>query len=384
MAGQFKCVAIIGPRQSGKTTLARMTFGDRAYTNMEDPDTREFAATDPRRFLAQYPNGAVIDEIQRVPALFSYLQGILDNISEPGRFVLTGSQHFGLMSRISQSLAGRVGFVKLLPFSLSELTSAETPNPNLETQLFKGGYPPIYDLDASPEWWLNAYIASYIERDMRQLIIVHDIGVFQRFMRMCAANVGQLLNMTRMGSDLGIDQKTVRAWMGILETSFILFRLMPHHANFRKRLVKTPKLYFYDTGLAVRLLGIEASEQLVTHSMRGPLFENWVIGELLKHRYNQGKESNLFFWRNNTGHEVDIIADLGDALQPIEVKSGLTIANDWFESVLRWRALAKGRSRKPCIVYGGADEQKREQIDIVPWRSIASLAERLAIPVSMS
>jgi uncharacterized protein len=380
IASQFKAVAIIGPRQSGKTTLSRLTFDDRPYVSLEDPDTREFAHSDPRRFLAQFQGGAIFDEVQRVPELFSYLQGILDGASEPGRFVLTGSHHFGLMDTISQSLAGRVGFIKLLPFSFVELKNAPISVGSLETQLFKGGYPPIYDMNASPELWYNAYIASYIERDIRLLVNVQDIGVFQRFMRMCAANVGQMLNMTRMGADLGIDQKTVRAWMGILETSFIVFRLMPHHANFRKRLVKTPKLYFYDTGLAARLLGIEAPEQLVSHTMRGALFENWVITELVKYRYNRGKESNLFFWRNNTGHEVDIIADLGESLQPIEVKSGTTIARDWFDNLVRWRSLAKERSLKPCLVYGGKLAQTREQVDVIPWNDIDTLSRGIRIP----
>ncbi len=370
---EFRAVAIIGPRQSGKTTLARRVFAEKPYVTLEDPDVREFAQSDPRRFLLQYKNGAVFDEVQRCPEIFSYLQGIIDESPLPGRFVLTGSQNFGLMEKISQSLAGRVGFLHLLPFSLSELKVGQENPSTIEELLFKGGYPPIYDMRASPERWYNEYINTYIERDMRQLINVQNISTFQRFVKLCAANIGQLLNMTRIGADCGVDQKTVKAWLGILETSFITYRLRPHHENFRKRLVKMPKLFFFDTGLATRLLGIDSPKQLVTHSMRGPLFENWVVSELLKSRYNQAKDDNLFFWRNNTGHEVDIIADRAGALFPIEVKSGMTIASEWFDGLTRWCRLAGDRALRPYLIYGGQDRQSREAVEVLPWSEIDEL-----------
>ncbi|MCK9463546.1 MAG: ATP-binding protein [Proteobacteria bacterium] len=375
MAREFPAIAITGPRQSGKTTLARHIFPDAPYVSLEDPDTRGLALRDPRRFLDLYATGAVLDEVQRCPEIFSYLQGVIDELKTAGRFVLTGSQHFGLMERISQSLAGRVGLLNLLPFSFEELSRGGQEPPSLETAIFQGGYPPLYSAPAAPERWLNAYIATYLERDMRQLIHVREIDAFQRFMRLCAANIGQLVNMARIGSDCGVDQKTVKAWLTILETSFIVYRLRPHHENFRKRLVKAPKLYFTDTGLAARLLGIESASQLSTHPIRGALFENWVVAELLKGRFHRAKSDDLFFWRDNTGHEVDVIVDRAGKLLPIEIKSGMTISTDWFDGLERWRRMAEGRSARPVLVYGGRERQSREVAEVVPWREIGTLAE---------
>jgi uncharacterized protein len=373
MADQFKILAVTGPRQSGKTTLVRHVFPDKPYASLENPDTREFALRDPRRFLQRYASGAVLDEVQRCPELLSYLQGMVDESQERGHFVLTGSQHFGLMEKISQSLAGRVGVLHLLPFSLCELTDGGVRPEGLDALLFAGGYPPVHDAHASPERWYNAYIDTYIERDMRQLVNVHDTDRFQRFMRLCADSIGQLVNMTRIGSDCGVDQKTVKAWLAILETGFVIYRLRPHHENFRKRLVKTPKLYFHDTGLAARLLGIERAEQLATHRMRGALFENWVVSELLKGRHNLARSDNLFFWRDNTGAEVDILADRAGVLLPIEVKSGMTIASDWFDGLAKWRRLAGDRAARPVLVYGGEARQSRQIAEVLPWSDIGEL-----------
>jgi len=279
------------------------------------------------------------------------------------------------MESISQSLAGRVGFLRLLPFSLKELQSAHKAPDSVELMLFKGGYPPLYDQPVVPERWLDAYITTYVERDVRQLINVRDLSAFQLFLRLCAANVGQMLNASRLGGDVGIDQKTVRAWIGLLESSFIAFRLQPHYRNFRKRLVKTPKLYFYDTALAARLMGIESPGQLVTHPQRGALFENWVIAELLKGRGARGKADNLFFWRSHIGHEIDVIADRGDLLRPIEIKSGSTIASDWFAGLQKWLDLAGSEAMKPTLVYGGRSQQSRKGIDVLPWVEIEHLAD---------
>ena len=375
LAREFKVVAIIGPRQSGKTTLAQAVFGDRPYVSLEDPDQRQFAEEDPRRFLALYPEGAIIDEAQRCPDLFSYLQGAVDPRPETGQFILTGSQHFGLLERISQSLAGRVGFLRLLPFSLAELQEGGWQPEHLDKLLFKGGYPPVYDLPAAPERWYNAYITTYIERDVRQLLNIRDLGAFQRFVSLCAGHSGQLFNASRLGADVGVTYNTIRAWLNILEASFILFRLRPHHRNFRKRLVKNPKLYFYDTGLACRLLGIETSEQLATHPMRGALFENWVVAELLKSRGNRGKSDNLFFWRNHVGQEIDIVAEHGQRLLPVEIKAGSTLASDWFEALKKWRDLAGDVAEMPWLVYGGDQRQRRDGIEVLPWQQIDQLAE---------
>ena len=276
---------------------------------------------------------------------------------------------------MTQSLAGRVGFLRLLPFSHGELRNAGCAPDSIELMLFKGGYPPLYDQPVVPERWLDAYITTYVERDVRQLINVRDLSAFQLFVRLCAANVGQLLNMSRIGADVGIDQKTVRAWFGLLESSFITFRLQPHFRNFRKRLVKTPKLYFYDPALAVRLLGIDSPSQLAMHPLRGVLFENWVIVELLKGRGVRGKSDNLYFWRSHTGHEVDVIVDQGDRLRPIEVKSGATIASDWLENLRRWIDLAGPAASNPTLVYGGHSRQLRRDIDVIPWSEIEGLAE---------
>lgn len=375
LAHEFKIVAIIGPRQSGKTTLSQAVFGDKPYVSLEEPDQRQFAQEDPRRFLSLYPEGAIIDEAQRCPDLFSYLQGVVDARSETGQFILTGSQHFGLLERISQSLAGRVGFLRLLPFSLAELQEGGWQPECLDHLIFKGGYPPVYDLPAAPERWYNAYITTYIERDVRQLLNVRDLGAFQRFVALCAGHCGQLFNASRLGADVGVTYNTIRAWVDLLEASFILFRLRPHHRNFRKRLVKNPKLYFYDTGLACRLLGIEAPEQLAMHPMRGALFENWVVSELLKGRSNRGKSDNLFFWRNHVGQEIDVVVEHGQRLLPVEIKSGSTVAPDWFDGLQRWCDLAGDVAETPYLVYGGDQQQGRDDIAVLPWREIGQLAE---------
>ncbi len=371
LAREFKIVAIVGPRQSGKTTLAKAVFTAKPYASLEDPDLLRFAQEDPRRFLGQFPGGAVIDEAQRCPELFSYLQGVVDRHREAGQFVLTGSQHFGLVHRITQSLAGRVGFVNLLPFSARELLEGGCLPASLDAALLHGGYPPVFDMRASPERWYNAYLGTYVERDVRQLRNVQNLPTFQRVVRLCAAAVGQLADSTRIGNDAGVDQKTVRAWLGVLEASFILFRLQPHQRSFRKRLVKTPKLYFYDVGLAARLLGIESCAQMSTHPLRGALFENWVITEYLKRRWNAGKQANLFFWRSHGGLEIDLVLEQGQLLAPVEIKSGATVSADWLRPLRRWRELAGDAAGRPVIVYGGDQIQYREVADVVPWRRLA-------------
>jgi len=366
MADQFKAVAITGPRQSGKTTLCQLVFPDKPYVSLETPDERMRALRDPRQFLSRFPDGCILDEIQRAPELFSYLQGILDANKKPGQFILTGSQQFGMMAQISQTLAGRIGILKLLPFS----SSALTPKNDLNTTLWKGGYPPIFDPGIDPVYWYDAYISTYVERDVRQILQVQDINLFQRFLALCAGNIGQLFNASRIGSDCGLNHGTVSKWLSVLEASYVAFRLQPHHLNFRKRLVKTPKIYFYDVGLAIRLLGIETAEQLHTHPFRGSLFENWVIVEMLKKRYNRGLRNNLSFWRNNTGQEIDLLAETAGKLTPIEIKSGQTFASDWLNGMHKWLLLAGEHVSNPTLFYGGEQNWKEGDTHIRSWQSI--------------
>jgi predicted AAA+ superfamily ATPase len=380
LARGYPIVAVTGPRQSGKTTLARKAFADKPYISLEDMDVREFVAADPRGFLAQFPDGAVIDEAQRGPALFSYLQTRIDEEQRPGQFILTGSQQFNLMAGITQSLAGRVALVSLLPFTLSELHSVELGPKTLEHLLFSGLYPPIYDRGLDPGIWHGNYVSTYVERDVRQMINVRDLSTFQRFVRMCAARSGQLLNLSMLANDCGVTHSTARAWLSVLEAGYIVHLLRPHHRNFNKRLVKTSKLYFYDSGLAAWLLGIQNSRQLATHAQRGALFETWVVGEFLKNRYNSGRASNLFFWRDKTGNEVDVLIEQGEALIPVELKSGQTITGDSFAGLGNWQQLAGRSAARPTLVYGGKGRQTRSDVNVVPWQDFVDplVVERLS------
>lgn len=377
MASQFKAVAITGPRQAGKTTLARMVFPDKPYVTLESLDERKRAISDPRLFLSRFRDGCILDEIQRTPELFSYLQEDLDAHPGSGRYILTGSQQFGMMERITQSLAGRIGILSLLPFSVDELQSGGFLADNVDEVLFRGSYPPIFDQNIDPYLWLDSYLATYVERDVRQVTNIQDTVLFQRFLSLCAGNVGRLFNANRIGNDGGISHSTIGKWISILEASYVAFRLAPHHRNYRKRVVKTPKLYFWDVGVAVRLLGIESAEQLATHPLRGELFENWVVVELQKGRFNRGRKSNLFFWRNNTGLEVDVIAEQAGKLQPVEIKSGATLAPDWLDGIRKWTALAGDDAVNPTLVYGGETTWAEDPATVIPWNKIAGLADSI-------
>lgn len=377
LARGYPFIALTGPRQAGKTTLSRAAFPDKPYLSLEDPDTREFISTDPRRFLSRYPDGAIIDEAQRCPELFSYLQTRADLDGRMGLYLLTGSQQFGLLSGITQSLAGRVGMVQLLPFSAGELGDAHLLPDSLDTLLYQGTYPPLYDRPLAPLQWYAGYVNTYLERDVRQVLNVRDLSLFQRFIRLCAGRTGQLLNLSSLANDCGITHNTARAWLSILEASYIVFLLPPHHRNFNKRLVKTPKLYFHDTGLAAWLLGMQHADQMAGHPLRGALFETWVVGELLKGRFNRALPSNLFFWRDNTGNEVDVIVDQGVTLTPIEIKSGQTVAADFFKGLEKWVVWAGGEAGRPFLVYGGDERQERRQAEVMPWGEITRLAENL-------
>jgi predicted AAA+ superfamily ATPase len=369
LAQQFKAVAIIGPRQSGKTTLAKYVFPEKAYVNFENPDTRLFATEDPRGFLSNYPDGAIFDEAQRVPALFSYLQQILDESLTNGLFIITGSNNFLLQESISQSLAGRVAYLTLLPLTLDEIGTQHTTCNEL---LVRGAYPGLYKEAIDPNTWYANYIRTYIERDVRLVKNINNLLTFERFVRLCAGRVGQLLNMQSLAIEVGVDAKTINTWMGILEMTFVVFRLQPYHKNFNKRLVKMPKLYFYDTGLAAALLGIENSQQLELNPFRGALFENFVILDLIKQRFNQAKASNLFFWRDSAGNELDILIDQTERLIPVEIKSGQTVTPAFFKGLNYWQKLTGEEGG--YVIYGGNQMEKRSQgRTVLPYTDLAKL-----------
>lgn len=368
LARGFPVVAVTGPRQSGKTTLVRATFPGKAYVSLEDPDERALALADPRAFLGRFARGAILDEVQRAPELFSYLQTRVDERRTAGQFVLTGSQQFGLMASITQSLAGRVGLVHLLPFALAELKTQGTLGAALSGVLFRGLYPPVVSRRVAPTQWYANYVATYVERDVRQVAAISDLAAFRRFLRMCAARCGGLLNLSGLANDCGISHVTARAWLTVLEASYIVHLLPPYHVNFGKRLVKTPKLYFYDTGLAAYLLDIRESRQLETHPARGALFESLLVSEWLKHRFNRALPTNAFFWRDNVGNEIDLLLDRGRSLQPVEMKSGQTPSGDYFGALRKWLAWAGPRARRPTVVYGGSRSMEIEGVRLLGWR----------------
>lgn len=369
----FPLITLTGPRQSGKTTLAKAIFAHRPYASLEDPDIRRLARDDPRSFLERFPDGAVLDEVQRCPELFSYLQTMVDADGRMGLFVLTGSQQFGLMSGITQSLAGRSAFVELLPFSLAELIRAGRLPLNINSILVTGCYPPIYDRELSPASWFGAYVTAYIERDVRQMLKIQDLETFQRFVRLCAGRTGQLLNLSSLATECGITHNTVKAWISVLEASYLIFLLRPHHANFNKRLVKMPKLYFYDSGLVSWLLGIRTPEQMDTHPLRGSIFETFVIAELVKSRLNRGEPRNLYFWRDSNGNEVDVIIESGDKLMPVEIKSGKTVNREFFHGLEKWLKLAGDQVYSPVLIYGGDESFNQKGIQVMSWRECGTL-----------
>lgn len=372
LANSFPVIGITGPRQAGKTTLARHCFPEKPYVSLEDPDQLDFAQNDPRRFLSQFQQGAVLDEVQRCPELFSYLQGIVDEAQQMGQFILTGSQQFGFRAKMSQTLAGRIGLIHLLPFSYSELANHNAMPKSLDGVLYKGFYPPVYQRNIPPNDWYAAYVQTYIERDVQQLIKVKDLNAFRTFLRLCAGRAGQMVNLSSIGNDCGISHNTVKEWLSVLEASYIVFQLPPHFKNFSKRLIKSPKLYFHDTGLLAWLLGIKEPQQIAMHAMRGAIFENFIISELLKSQYAKGEPSNLYVWRDNNGLEVDVIIDKGDVLIPIEIKSGQTINKDFFKNLKKWRSLAGNEAQQSYLIYGGEQDQDRSDAKVLSWRHLGN------------
>lgn len=371
LAQYYPVVTILGPRQSGKTTLVRSTFPSKPYVNLEALDIQSMAKMDPRAFLEQYPRGAILDEIQRSPHLLSYIQIIVDESDTKGLFILTGSHQLELHHAISQSLAGRTALLQLLPMSLDELTQAGF-HLSLDEVLLKGGYPRIYKDDLNPTKTYRHYFQTYIERDLRQLLQVKDLIQFQRFVKICAGRIGSLLNMEGICNDVGISSHTVKEWISILEASFIIFRLQPYFENFGKRVIKSPKLYFCDTGLAAYLLGIEKIEQLNRDPLRGHLVENFILLELMKARLNKGLDPQLYYFRDAHGHEVDLIFQSGHQLFPIEIKASKTFSQEFLKNIDFFKKLIGNRFGGGALIYTGDQEQTKGEIKILNFKNSTS------------
>lgn len=383
---QYPVVAIVGPRQSGKTTLARHLFPEHKYLSMENLDIRHRAQEDPRGFLDDYGINLVLDEIQRVPSLFSYLQERVDLNDSPAGYVLTGSQQFLLMEKITQSLAGRIINFQLYPFSCNELYEAR-PDKDINSifeikpenikggkeidiyrMIFTGMYPRIHDKKLDAKKWIENYILTYIERDIRSLVNVDNLKLFEDFLKICASMSGQLINYTSISNSIGISQPTVKKWMSLLETSGIIFVLPPHYKNFKKRLVKTPKLYFSDTGVLSFLLSIRTPDDLISHPLFGNIFETFIISELYKRVYHVGEKPPFYFWRDKTGNEIDLIVDIGSKLLPIEIKASKTYSPGLKSNIISWLNLQENTSEKGLVVYRGEDMVgKRSDISVIPW-----------------
>ena len=379
LAGYYPTVVVTGPRQSGKTTLCRMAFPELHYVSLEAMDIRDFAINDPRGFLSDYSDGAIIDEIQHAPDLLSYLQSEIDARPEPGRFILTGSQHFALSQSISQSLAGRCGILVLLPPDLEELGKfPETPD-ELFHLLWQGAYPRIYDRRIPAHQWLADYTTTYIQRDVRQVINVANLQAFSGFLKLCAGRTAQEINLSKLGSDAGISHNTARAWLSVLETSYIVHRLPAWYMNIRKQVVKAPKFHFFDSGLLCFLLGIREPGQLRLHPLRGAIFESWVVSELYKANVHAGVQPRLFHYREARGPEVDLIVEQGQDLATVEIKSGATVSRDFFKNLSgfsqRMELLGGPRTVRSYVVFGGEESQNRSNAQVLSWRQIRRILE---------
>ena len=376
LANTFKVVAVIGPRQSGKTTLVKKVFHTKKYISLENPDVRVYASDDPRGFLENLPNGAILDEIQRVPELFSYLQEIIDNSTQKGLFILTGSNNFLLQENIAQTLAGRVAYITLLPFSVNELAKTKYKFQTDNEYLYYGFYPPVYDQNIPPADWYPNYIKTYIERDVRQIKNINNLLVFEKFMQILAGRTAQELNLNAISIEVGVDVKTIKSWIGILESSFIIHLLKAHHQNYNKTIVKRPKLYFYDVGLVCSLLGIKKIEHLDNNPFRGALFETMVVADIFKFFANKGINPPLYYWRDKTGHEIDLIIDNHNEIIPIEIKAGKTFMKQWFKNLNYWKKLS--RQKKAYVLYSGTQEQKRSDGNhVLNWKNNDFLTELL-------
>lgn len=372
-AKKYPVIAILGPRQSGKTTLAKNTFPKYTYVSFEDIDRRDFALSDPRGFLATHENkyGVILDEIQHVPSILSYIQTYVDEHNVTGYFILTGSQNFMVHQATAQTLAGRMAVITLLPLSINELSKSKKLPSTPEGIIFKGCYPRIYAKKLDPTQWYSFYNRMYIERDVRLITNVTDLSTFQKFIILCAGRIGQILNISSLANDCGISSNTAKAWLSILQASYIVFLLNPYYKNFSKRIIKSPKLYFYDTGLACLLLGIKDYKQLSGHYLRGGLFESLILSDIQKNAYNEAREPNLYFWQDSNGNEVDGIIEKGDKILSIEIKAGRTISSSFFDNLETWNAVSGTQPSDNFLIYAGNETQKRSKANIISWTSIA-------------
>jgi len=378
VATQFPVVAIVGPRQSGKTTLAQQHFPNHKYISLEDFDTRAIAETDPRRFLNDYPTaqGLILDEIQHAPQLLSYIQTIVDREKKNGFFVITGSQNFLVDESVTQTLAGRIAILTLFPLSISELEEAKLLPEKIEDVIYKGSYPRAYTDSTSIEFLYANYIRTYVERDVRQIKNVESLETFQRFMRLCAGRIGQVQNLSALGNDCGIDHKTAKAWINLLQASYIIFLLYPYYRNFGKTLTKAPKIYFVDTGLACSLLNIRSSDNLQEHYLRGNLVQSFIIGDILKQQHNLALRPNIYFWRDHVGKELDLIIDETSPIA-IEIKAGKTIARDFFKELSNWQEITQLKNNNRYLIYGGDTSHTLPQAEVRSWKSSGTLIKEI-------
>lgn len=366
---KYPIVTLTGPRQSGKSTLLKTSFPDYQYVSLEDPDMRLFATEDPRGFLATYPDKTILDEVQRVPELFSYIQTHVDKENKEGMYLLAGSHNFLLMESINQSLAGRTAILNLLPFSHYEMQTGNILPDTIDEEIYKGAYPRLYDKNIAPTDYYPFYIQTYVERDVRLVKNIGDLSKFIRFIKLCAGRIGQLLNLSGLANECGVSVSTATAWMSLLEASYIVYLLKPDHNNYAKRLVKSPKLYFYDTGIACSLLDIRTAEQVSTHFLRGGLFENLIINEFIKESLNKGEEPNLTFWRDSIGNEVDLLQSIGSQQNAYEIKSGATYSSDYFKGISKWAKLSGATTEQCFAIYAGDKSMKTSNGEVLSWNS---------------
>jgi uncharacterized protein len=385
-ATQFPVIAIVGPRQSGKTTLVQMTFPDHKYVSLEDFDVRELALADPRRFLTEYPtsSGLILDEIQNAPILLSYMQTIVDKEKKKGFFIVTGSQNILVHEAITQTLAGRIAILTLLPLSMNELDTALLLPNKIESVVWKGSYPQVYTENIPPSRLYANYILTYVERDVRQIRQITDLETFQRFIRLCAGRIGQVVNLESLGNDCGVNHSTIKAWLSVLEASYIIFSLYPYYKNFGRRLIKSPKIYFVDTGLACSLLNIKSDQELADHYLRGGLVESFIISDLRKQRYNLDQQPNVYFWRDHSGNEIDCIVDEIYPV-PVEIKSGKTVATDFFKAFDEWHTLTESQKNElRYVIYGGLENQNWPQATVLGWKSAATIIKKIQKQISQN